>query len=75
MSYDLYCYYSESGKPELEEAQSAVEAAQQAEEDEASLPPLTQACEDLAAALLRFDPRLERFVFDYADIARTQGIN
>ncbi len=75
VSYDLFCYHSELGKPELEEAQSAVEAAQQAEEDETSLPPLTQACENLAAALLRFDPRLERFVFDYAEIAKTQGIS
>ncbi len=68
MSYDIYCYKSRLGKPNLEEAQNAIEVN---EEVEASIDSETKL--KIAKALIDYNPRLEIFDFDYEEIAKLQG--
>ncbi len=70
MSYDLYCYKSQLGRPDLNEAQAVIEAEE--DEDEQS-DPATKL--KIAKALLDFNPRLESFEFDYNAIAELQKIS
>ena len=39
MSYDLYCYKSQIGSPDLEEAQSVIEVEEDEENDEVKSDP------------------------------------
>ena len=65
MSYDLYCYRSASGLPDVAEAQAIVEANNAAEEAGDSKPTSSDTRERITAALMEHNPRLERFKFDY----------
>jgi hypothetical protein len=70
MSYDLYAVPVEPG----EDPEAAWERVSRAEEEEGTArPPSAESelrKEELAAALLERFPELERFAFDYAEIAR-----
>jgi len=68
MSYDLYCFKSKSGVPDLEEAQNAIEELG----DENSILD-DKLKEKLAKELRELNPKLERFIFDYNEIARLQN--
>ena len=68
MSYDIYCYKSKLNKPDLEEAQNAIEVA---EETETISAPETKL--KIIKALTQYNPRLESFDFDYQEIAKLQG--
>jgi hypothetical protein len=70
MSYDLYCYKSQLGKPDLEEAQNAIEVE---EDHEVEAEPEIKL--NISKALMDYNQRLERFEFDYEEIARLQGIS
>jgi hypothetical protein len=70
MSYDIYCYRSQTGKPDLEEAQSILESEEEGNNSQAE----PGSKEKIAKALIAFNPRLEIFVFDYEEIAKRQGI-
>lgn len=69
MSYDIYCYKSKLGRPDLEEGQYAIEVD---EETETHSDPATKL--KIAKALTEYNPRLEIFDFDYHEIAKLQGI-
>lgn len=69
MSYDIYCYKSKLGKPDLAEAKNLIEI----EEDTEAIPD-SGTKSKLAAALTEYNPRLENFKFDYEEIAELQGI-
>jgi hypothetical protein len=71
MSYDLYCYKSQLGRPDIDEAQIVVEA----DEEENDNQPDPELKLKIAKALIDFNPRLESFEFDYDEIAKLQGIN
>ncbi|MFT3823972.1 MAG: hypothetical protein QM731_08625 [Chitinophagaceae bacterium] len=71
MSYDIYCYQSHLGKPDLEEALAAIEIID--EENRSATDPTIKVA--IAKALKDYNPRLEQFEFDYEQIARLQGIN
>lgn len=74
MSYDLYCYKSELGKPNVDEARRVIEV----DEDEQDSKPNSkdrQNMKEIAEALVAFDPRLEIFQFDYEKIAESQSIS
>src|SRR5215470_13403884 len=75
MSYDFYCYRSASGVPDIAEAQAAVDAIHEAEEAEESKSTSFQTRENIAAALVENNPRLERFKFDYSKIAESENIS
>ena len=68
MSYDLYCYKSQLDRPDLEEAQTAMEVD---EDNEVEADPETKL--KIAKALLDYNPRLESFEFDFEEIAKLQG--
>lgn len=68
MSYDIYCYKSKLDRPDLEEAQSAIEVD---EETETNSDPKTKL--KIAKALTEYNPRLESFEFDYQEIAKLQS--
>jgi hypothetical protein len=68
MSYDIYCYKSQLGRPDLEDAQAAIEVD---EDEEITSDPETK--QKIAKALVNHNPRLERFKFDYEEIAKFQG--
>ena len=68
MSYDIYCYKSKLDKPDLEEAQAAIEGE---EDEEIISDPETKL--KIAKALIDYNPRLESFEFDYDKIAKLQG--
>jgi len=70
MSYDLYCYKSQLGKPDLDEAQAVIEVE---ENEDVQSDPATKL--KIAKALLDFNPRLESFEFDYNAIAELQKIS
>ena len=73
MSYDLYSFPTPAGQ----DVDAAFEALMEAEEAEERLPwSADQAvrAESLAASLCKLNPRFERFAFDYAEIARLQGV-
>lgn len=69
MSYDIYCYKSKLDRPDLEEAQSAIEVD---EETETNSDPETKL--KIAKALTEYNPRLESFDFGYQEIAKLQEI-
>ena len=69
MSYDIYCYKSKLNRPDLEEAQNAIEVD---EETETNSDPETKL--KIAKALTEYNPRLESFDFDYQEISKLQGI-
>lgn len=68
MSYDIYCYKSKLDRPDLEEAQAAMEID---EDEEVASDPETKL--KIAKALIDYNPRLESFEFDYDEIAKLQG--
>jgi hypothetical protein len=70
MSYDIYCYKSQFGKPDLEEAQAAIEAHQ---DGEVVSNPETKF--RISKALIEHNPRFQSFEFDYDEIARIQNIS
>jgi hypothetical protein len=65
MSYDLYCYKSQLGRPDLEEAQATIEV------DVVEADPETKL--KIAKALIDYNPRLESFEFNHEEIAKHQG--
>ena len=72
MSYDVYCYRPSSILPSAEEAQALVQSEQDAirrDDDEAR-----QIKTALAAALLKYNPRLEQFSLDRNEIAKVMKI-
>lgn len=69
MSYDIVCYKSQLGRPDLEEAWSVIDA------DEMGDALADQGIKMIIAnALMSYNPRLERFEFDYDEIAKIKGI-
>jgi hypothetical protein len=68
MSYDIYCYKSKLDRPDLEEAQAAIEVD---EDEETISDPDTKL--KIAKALIDYNPRLESFGYDYDEIAKLQG--
>ncbi len=70
MSYDIYCYKSRLDRPDLEEAQTAIEVD---DETETISDPETK--QKIVKALIEYNPRLESFDFDYQEIAKLQGIS
>lgn len=71
MSYDLYCYKSQLGRPDLEEAQAVIEVEEDEENDDVQSNSETKL--KIAKALMDFNPRLESFEFDYNEIAKLEG--
>lgn len=69
MSYDIYAYRPKLPTPELSEAEAAMEDSGDPNESAPSAE-----AERIAAALMQANPRLERFEYDYAQIAETQKI-
>ncbi len=72
MSYDLYCYKSQLGKPDLEEAQNVVEIAED-NDNEVEADPDTKF--KIATALTDFNPRLQRFEFNHEEIVAQKGMS
>lgn len=70
MSYDIYCYKSQLGRPDIEEAQSVIEADEEGDSESANDPKIKLL---IAKALIDFNPRLESFEFDFEEIAKLQG--
>ena len=75
MSYDIYCYRSSSAIPSVAEARELVEAVNAAEEEGSARERSSSAREELTAALMRHNPRLERFKFNYTEIAESLKIS
>ena len=73
MSYDLYCYKSKLGTPDIDEAIAVIEAGE--EDITACAQPDTVTKLKIAKALIDLNPRLESFDFDYDEIAKIQGIS
>jgi len=68
MSYDIYCYKSRLDRPDIEEAQNAIEVD---EETKTNSDPEIKL--KIAKALIEYNPSLENFDFDYQEIAKLQG--
>jgi hypothetical protein len=69
MSYDIHCYRSKIGRPDLDEAREAIE------EDHINAEPESKVKkEELAKALTDHNPMLESFKLDYAEISKFQNI-
>jgi hypothetical protein len=68
MSYDIHCYRSKIGKPDLEEAQESMEVDDSESEEQSAVK------FDIAKALTDFNPRLEAFKLDYNEIAKLHDI-
>jgi hypothetical protein len=75
MSYDLYCYRPGSDVPDLNEAEILVEQITEAEESGISVETASTTRDEIAAALLKHNPRLEKFDFDYKKIASALKIS
>lgn len=75
MSYDLYCYRSASGVPDVAEAEALVEAINAAEEAGDTKPTFSDTKERITAALIEHNPRFERFKFDYSKMAESLRIS
>lgn len=73
MSYDLYCYKSKIGKPDVNEAQEIIELQEDTKNEEISHSEI-QLMEKIADSLIKFDPKLERFQRDYKKIAEDLGV-
>ena len=69
MSYDIHCYRSRIGKPDVAEAQETMEA------DDSIIESGQQVKLDIAKALTDFNPKLEVFKFDYNEIAKLQNLS
>lgn len=67
MSYDLYCYKSKLGKPDLEEADSVIEADNDEWSRKDKNPDIKL---DIVKALTAYNPELEAFDFDYGEVAK-----
>lgn len=65
MSYDIYCYKSQLGRPDLSEAQSVME--EEGETDSLIDP---ESKSKIVKALLEYNPKLEIFEPDFAEIAK-----
>ena len=72
MSYDLYCYKSQLGRPELEEAQAIIEI-DEGDDDDNNVKSDPELKLKIAKTLIDYNPRLESFQFDYDEIAKLQG--
>ena len=70
MSYELYCYRSTIGKPDVEEAQLIIE-----DSSEFVVNTEVKVKNEIVKALLTHDSRLEVFKLDYEEIARLQKIS
>ncbi len=72
MSYDLYCYRSQIGRPDADEAERVINA-----ETESESPTLEEwdRMNSVANALVLHDPHLEIFQFDFQKIAELQSIS
>ena len=68
MSYDIYCYKSKLGRPNLDEAQAIMEL----EEEESSSDSATKL--KIAKALIDHNPNFQSFEFDYEEISKFQGL-
>ena len=75
MSYDLYCYRSQSAEPDVEEARRIVDSFNADEEAGQIRSGDRELKERIAAALIQQNPRLERFDFDYRAIAESDKIS
>jgi len=75
MSYDLYCYRSTSAVPNASEARVLVEPFNADGEAGRTNDTLSDMRDKVALALLEQNPRLEQFQFDYAEIAKVDGIS
>src|SRR6516165_4151563 len=73
MSYDIYCFRPSSEAASLEEAQAVIESEEELERPEDEIAKQTK--EQLVEALLRHNPRLQRFEFNYAQIAESMKIS
>jgi len=71
MSYDLYCYRPSSDVVNLAEAEAFIDQFNAAEENGEHHNDSSQLREDIVAALVQHNPRLERFSFDYGKIAES----
>src|SRR5688500_12912460 len=69
MSYDLYCYKSEKDVPDPEEADNLIQIEQIGE-----TPSDLATKEKICAALLKYNPSLERFKLDYEEIAKFDNL-
>jgi hypothetical protein len=72
MSYDLYCYHSESCTPDAKQAQALFESEEttvQRDDDDAR-----NVRRAIADALVECNPRLKLFEFDHNEIARQMKI-
>jgi hypothetical protein len=69
MSYDIHCYRSRIGKPDISEAQETMDAEDIYDDDGQKVK------HDIAKALTDFNPRLEAFKFDYNEIAKLQNLS
>lgn len=72
MSYDLYCYKPKSAYPNLEEAISIIEIEESDQETKPESDPRIKS--EIVNALTNFNPKLEKFEFDFDEIARTMDI-
>lgn len=70
MSYDIHCYRSRIGRPDVSEAQESMETDDSNIEGDGQQIKL-----DIAKALTEFNPRLEVFKFDYDEIAKLQKLS
>jgi hypothetical protein len=71
MSYDIYCYKSKIGRPDLDEAHQAIESE---ESNTTTDLDIQQKKLDIAKALTDFNPKFKAFKFDYSEISRLQNI-
>jgi hypothetical protein len=69
MSYALYCYKSQLGSPNLEEAQAIIEV----EEDDYEIQSNPERRLEIVKALVDYNPRLECFDFDFNLISMLQN--
>jgi hypothetical protein len=75
MSYDIYCYRSDSGIPNVEEARSLIEKFNADEEAGLTSATNSDVKQKIVDALMQHNPRLERFRFDYEEIAKIDNIS
>jgi len=75
MSYDLYCYRSQSAEPDVNEARRIIDSFNADEEAGQIRSGDPELKERIATALIQYNPRLERFEFDYRAIAEADKIS
>jgi hypothetical protein len=73
LSYDIYCYKSQLGRPDIDEAQSVIEVEENDENEVVESDPATKL--KIAKALFDFNPRFESFEFDFKEITELQKIS